>query len=464
MQQVLLKSQSDFSNLQTFTPQLDSFSAKNSFSLQSSKKMSFSDFVQEAKKTYEKPAESSAVKKDDSSKATSSELEKNEQIALSEEKSEKKENLEKQKTDFLEKSEKKVDVKEKSAKKTAKNVDFSEKTEKKVQNISNNSKESKNVSEKFKITEKKSKNDNFKEIKNKKSEDEISELNLKNIPEDVSENAFVLSSENLKVSNEDSKLNFSDIDFDEISETDETEALELKSVKTYSLDKDKKILVKDFRTENSDETKNVELKKDEKSTLKISEIRYDGKNSAEITMDVQTNVQQNLTSSTDQAASSNGSNFQAMLQNQIQQNASEIVKAGTIVLKDNNVGQIKLILHPESLGNVKIDLNLNDKNISGRIVVSSQEAFNAFKESAESLKQAFSQSGFNASGLELSLANQSSSGNGSNFAQENQNAAQRFAFLKTFGEVEEDSNFLDSNFSEEEIISKSLRNSVNIVA
>lgn len=464
MQQVLLKSQSDFSNLQTFTPQLDSFSAKNSFSLQSSKKMSFSDFVQEAKKTYEKPAESSAVKKDDSSKATSSELEKNEQIALSEEKSEKKENLEKQKTDFLEKSEKKVDVKEKSAKKTAKNVDFSEKTEKKVQNISNNSKESKNVSEKFKITEKKSKNDNFKEIKNKKSEDEKSELNLQNIPEDVSENAFVLSSENLKVSNEDSKLNFSDIDFDEISENDETESLELKSAKTFSLDKDKKILVKDFRTENSDETKNVELKKDEKSTLKISEIRYDGKNSAEITMDVQSNVQQNLTSSTDQTASSNGSNFQAMLQNQIQQNASEIVKAGTIVLKDNNVGQIKLILHPESLGNVKIDLNLNDKNISGRIVVSSQEAFNAFKESAESLKQAFSQSGFNASGLELSLANQSSSGNGSNFAQENQNAAQRFAFLKTFGEVEEDSNFLDSNFSEEEIISKSLRNSVNIVA
>ncbi len=464
MQQVLLKSQSDFSNLQTFTPQLDSFSAKNSFSLQSSKKMSFSDFVQEAKKTYEKPAESSAVKKDDSSKATSSELEKNEQIALSEEKSEKKENLEKQKNDFLEKSEKKVDVKEKSAKKTAKNVDFSEKTEKKVQNISNNSKESKNVSEKFKITEKKSKNDNFKEIKNKKSEDEKSELNLQNIPEDISENAFVLSSENLKVSNENSDLSFSDIDFDEISENDETESLELKSAKTFSLDKDKKILVKDFRTENSDETKNVELKKDEKSTLKISEIRYDGKNSAEITMDVQANVQQNLTSSTDQAASSNGSNFQAMLQNQIQQNASEIVKAGTIVLKDNNVGQIKLILHPESLGNVKIDLNLNDKNISGRIVVSSQEAFNAFKESAESLKQAFSQSGFNASGLELSLANQSSSGNGSNFAQENQNAAQRFAFLKTFGEVEEDSNFLDSNFSEEEIISKSLRNSVNIVA
>lgn len=459
MQQVLFKSQTDFSNLQTFTPQLDSFNAKNSFSLQSSKKMSFSDFVQEAKKTYEKPLESSSVKKDDSSKAISSEVEKkSEQIASLEEKSEKKEKLEKQKTDFFEKIEKKVDVKEKSAKKTAKNVDFSEKIEKKVQNVS---KESKNVSGKEKTFAKKVKNNNSEEIKNKKNEDEKSEL-LKNIPEDISENAFVFSSENLKIQNEDSNSNLSDIDFEDFDETSELEKLDSKSAKVFSLDKDKKILVKDFRTENSEEAKNSEFKKDEKSTLKISEIRYDGKNSAEITMDVQSNVQQNLTSSTDQVASSNGSNFQAMLQNQIQENASEIVKAGSIVLKDNDVGQIKLILHPESLGNVKIDLNLNDKNISGRIIVSSQEAFNAFKESAESLKQAFNQSGFNASGLELSLANQSSGGN--NFGGENQNAAQRFAFLKTFGEVEENSNFSDSNFSEEEIISKSLRNSVNIVA
>ena len=188
-------------------------------------------------------------------------------------------------------------------------------------------------------------------------------------------------------------------------------------------------------------------------------MRFDGNNSAEMTMDLAQNIQQNLVSSSDQTASANGSNFQAMLTNQIQENAGEIVKAGNIILKDNDIGQIKLILHPEKLGNVKIDLQLNDKSITGRIVVASQEAFNAFKDSANSLKQAFLESGFDNAGLELSFANQNQGGN-QETGQDSKEALSRFAMKKAFGEVDESLNF---NF-EDENLENSLLNSVNIVA
>lgn len=166
-----------------------------------------------------------------------------------------------------------------------------------------------------------------------------------------------------------------------------------------------KITVTDLRTRNA-ETESG--KKIAEAKTAASEIRFDGKNTAEMTFAAADNVQQNLTSSNAQTASAAGSNFQSMLANQIQNNAAEFVKAGSIVLKDNDAGQIKLILHPESLGNVKIDLQISDKVITGRITVASQEAFNAFKESAESIRQAFVNSGFENAGFDLSMAGQGS--------------------------------------------------------
>ena len=119
-------------------------------------------------------------------------------------------------------------------------------------------------------------------------------------------------------------------------------------------------------------------------------------------------VQQNLLSSNTQTAAGAGSNFQAMLTNQLQNNAQEFVRAGSIVLKDNNMGSINLILHPESLGNVKINLQLTDKIIAGHITVASKEAFNAFQESLGSLKEAFTQNGFDTASFDLSWSGQGS--------------------------------------------------------
>ncbi len=103
--------------------------------------------------------------------------------------------------------------------------------------------------------------------------------------------------------------------------------------------------------------------------------------------------------------------FSAMLSRELESSAGELVKTGSIVLQNNNKGSINLILHPEQLGNVKIKLELSENQISGKIVVASQEAFDAFKESISAIKEAFAASGFEAGGFELAWSGNGSGGN-----------------------------------------------------
>ena len=203
----------------------------------------------------------------------------------------------------------------------------------------------------------------------------------------------------------------------------------LKNTKKFALDKEGKIIVTDLRTAPSE---NVQENVENTKGNFVTEVKFDGNNSAQMTLDLANNVQQNLTSSNTQSAAASNSNFQAMLTNQIQQNAYDFVKTGSIILKDNDVGSIKLILHPESLGNVKIDLQISDNTINGKIVVASQEAFNAFKDSMDSLKQAFMQSGYETSNFDLNLAGQNNSSN--NFANQQENNDAKFQMARTYAE------------------------------
>ena len=133
-------------------------------------------------------------------------------------------------------------------------------------------------------------------------------------------------------------------------------------------------------------------------------------------------VSKNITSASTQTAAAHGSNFQAMLANAVQEHAPDFVKAGNIILRDGNQGAINVILRPESLGNVKISLSLSDKVISGQITVHSQEAYDAFKDSIDTLKAAFAQSGFEAQGFDLQFAG------GQQFAQSRQDEWQNPEF------------------------------------
>ena len=241
-------------------------------------------------------------------------------------------------------------------------------------------------------------------------------------------------------------------------EDSEIPAVTAENPKRFSLDKDGKIKVTDYRSE--EKTDFAPEKTDEKkSQLKITDVKYD-RNTAEMTLDLAKadTAQMNILSSNSQTAGANGSQFQAMLTNQIQQSAPELVKAGNIILKDNDVGQIKLVLNPESLGNVKIDLHISEKNITGRIIVASAEAYNAFKESADSLRQAFINSGFETAGFDLQFAGQNASGQ----QEQHQNSDAHFKMVRTYGDYT--AGQYDGDLETEENYAFSARNSVNIVA
>ena len=233
------------------------------------------------------------------------------------------------------------------------------------------------------------------------------------------------------------------------------------AAKKISSDKERKITVTDLRSQGQDGevAASNDKKLSAKSGLK-TEIRYDGKNAAEMTMNLADGIQQNLTSSNAQTASASSSTFQAMLSNQLQNNAADFVKAGNIVLKDNDAGQIKLILNPESLGNVKIDLEISDKTLTGRITVASREAFNAFKESSESLRQAFINSGFENAGFELAMAGSDSFGGNLNGREQN-DAGKAFAAGKAYTEDTVYADYVADNNAE---FAFSATNSINIVA
>ena len=158
----------------------------------------------------------------------------------------------------------------------------------------------------------------------------------------------------------------------------------------------------DFSSINKAQTDSAQLSKAEQKAAAKGELVLDIKQSSGNTAQMELSLgqsaanaaAQNMTASSDQAASATGSQFQAMLANQIQANAPEFVRAGNIVLKDGNMGTINLIMHPESLGNVKISLEVSDKVIAGQITVASREAYNAFRESIGALQNAFTENGF----------------------------------------------------------------------
>ena len=198
-----------------------------------------------------------------------------------------------------------------------------------------------------------------------------------------------------------------------------------------------------------------DIKKNFVTTVKQTE-----KGAVQMTLDLNDQAQKNILSLDSQSAASDGSTFQAMLKNQITQNAGDFVKAANIVLRDNDQGQINLILHPEELGNVKISMEVHGKEIVGHITVSSREAMEAFGQSADALKNSFLQSGFENAKFDVSFAGsqmQFAQGNAS--GQEDNGRAQQGR--KIYGDFTQESltsvSEISDNFIDDDV-------SVNIVA
>lgn len=207
----------------------------------------------------------------------------------------------------------------------------------------------------------------------------------------------------------------------QFSEKKENDFSEM-SLKTGGNEKGQKskvrLSVTDLRTENAVRKTDGIPEKTENpgkiNTKKIAEISSErqGKDSFQFNIDLGNEINRNINSSS-QTVSDSNSVFQKMVSQAVVENAPEFVKAGNIVLKDGNQGNINLILHPEKLGNVKIALSLSEKVITASITVHSAEAFEAMREGIDALKSAFADSGFETGEFNLQFSN------GETFAQSN---------------------------------------------
>lgn len=197
--------------------------------------------------------------------------------------------------------------------------------------------------------------------------------------------------------------------------------------------KDKPVIeVTDLRTNS------VEQSVEQKNNF-VTSVSFDDQGNAEMTLDLpQGQIQGenqfiiNNNGTVQQHTVSNEAQFGQMLSAEIQSNSGELVKTGSIILKDNNQGTINLILHPEQLGNVKIQLEISENIVSGKIIVTSQEAYNAFKENIVSLREAFVANGFENAGFDLSWTG-SGTGSDSGFGSQDNQKQNGSTYVNPYG-------------------------------
>ena len=84
---------------------------------------------------------------------------------------------------------------------------------------------------------------------------------------------------------------------------------------------------------------------------------------------------------------------------------SELIRASQLVLRDGG-GEIRLVLKPESLGSVRIRMNLVDNKIEGRIIVDTAAVKQVMDQNIDALSRALTAGGFQTASLEVSVGGQ----------------------------------------------------------
>jgi flagellar hook-length control protein FliK len=84
---------------------------------------------------------------------------------------------------------------------------------------------------------------------------------------------------------------------------------------------------------------------------------------------------------------------------------AELIRATNLVLRDGG-GEIRLVLKPESLGSVRIRMNLVDNKIEGRIIVDTSAVKQVMDQNIDALSRALTAGGFQAASLEVSVGGQ----------------------------------------------------------
>ena len=173
------------------------------------------------------------------------------------------------------------------------------------------------------------------------------------------------------------------------------------------------IEVRDFRTNtNPDGTQTRTF-----SVVETAAGRTHGQNAVqEVTLDLRLPDQGQSSHIQNSWEVKSGAMLENMLARELHQNFNgDIVRHASMALRDGGAGTIKIALHPETLGHVKIHLEMTENKITGRIVVESEEALNAFRKELSALEQAFKDSGYANADLNLSLTADGSSEQEQNF-------------------------------------------------
>jgi len=362
------------------------------------------------------------------------------------EKSVKESSGEEVKSEKTEKTEKKSD---KNKEKSPKNAKIKDSNEDKNQKQEIDYRNYNQIIEKSSQNKAENNSENKSEIKIKKTASDIKNPELKEQEQEKDFSELLISGQSLSEVKEvkDSKSSF--------KESKDQNQKNIKEVKAKKLDKEGKITVEDLRTQKPED---IETEKNPK--LKTS-LKVTSENTATITMEyAQQNANSDILSLNNQSAASTNSTFQTMLNNQVQMQVPEFVKAGNIVLKDNNQGTINLVLHPDDLGNVKIQLSLDGKSLTGHISVASKEALEVFKDNSETLREAFIKSGFENASFDVSLG--AGTNSNSNFDFEQQESSNRYLGNKMYSNFEVEQ--VSDSSSNYEYVEKIGNYNVNIVA
>lgn len=89
----------------------------------------------------------------------------------------------------------------------------------------------------------------------------------------------------------------------------------------------------------------------------------------------------------------------------VEKGYGQLVDQARIVLKDQNAGEIRMTLYPESLGKVKVSLDLSDNSLAGQIFVENQTVKDVFQKNMNGLMEAFREGGWDNMSLEVSVGN-----------------------------------------------------------
>lgn len=78
-----------------------------------------------------------------------------------------------------------------------------------------------------------------------------------------------------------------------------------------------------------------------------------------------------------------------------------IVRQAQVIMKDSDAGEIRLIIRPPELGRVRIQLQMDQGHIAGRILVDNQNVRQAIEQNLASLQRAFAEAGLEMGELEV---------------------------------------------------------------